>query len=85
MNNKTKKTLRDIFARPTRSDVAWSDVEKLLSALGAEISEGNGSRVRVLLNGEIAVFHRPHPERVCSKRCLSSVGRFLKNAGIENP
>ena len=28
-------------------------------ALGAEISEGNGSRVRIALNGVRAVFHRP--------------------------
>ena len=85
MNNKAKKTLRAIFERPVRSDIAWVDVEKLLEALGAELSEGSGSRVRVLLKDEIAVFHRPHPKRVCSQGCLSSVRRFLENAGIEKP
>ena len=52
-------------------------------ALGAEVSEGSGSRVRVALNGVRAVFHRPHPERVTDKGALQSVRRFLVNAGIE--
>lgn len=85
MNNKLKKTLRAIFDRPTRSDVAWADIEKLFVDLDAKVSEGRGSRVRVLLKGEIAVFHRPHPERTVSKACLKSVREFLRNAGIESP
>ncbi len=31
--------------------------------MGAEITEGRGSRVRVALKGVRAVFHRPHPEK----------------------
>lgn len=83
MNNKSKKTLKAVFERPARSDVAWSDVESLFRVLGARLSEGSGSRVRVSLNDEIAVFHRPHPKRVIGKACLTSVRRFLQNAGIE--
>lgn len=83
MNNKSKKTLKAIFERPVRSDVAWSDIEKLFLALGAEISEGKGSRVRVLLSDVVATFHRPHPESVTTKGGLKSVRRFLENAGIE--
>lgn len=85
MNNKLKKTLRAIFDCPTRSDVAWADIEKLFVDLNAKISEGRGSRVRVLLKDEIAVFHRPHPKRTVSKACLKSVREFLRNAGIESP
>ena len=29
--------------------------------MGAELSEGSGSRVRIALNGVKAIFHRPHP------------------------
>ena len=82
MNNKHKKTLEAIIEEPTRSDIAWSDIESLLTALGAEISEGNGSRVRVKLNDVFAVFHRPHPERVTDKGALKSVQRYLTNAGF---
>jgi len=72
-----------IFEDPVRSNVAWSDVERLLLALGAETSEGRGSRVRVYLNGVRAVFHRPHPQKETDKGALKSVRRFLAEAGIE--
>ena len=51
-------------------------------ALGADVSEGSGSRVRVALNGVRAVFHRPHPERVTDKGAVKSVRRFLGEAGV---
>jgi len=72
-----------IFEDPVRSNVAWSDVERLLLALGAETSEGRGSRVRVYLNGVRAVFHRPHPQKETDKGALKSVRKFLAEAGIE--
>ena len=83
MNRKQSKTLNLIFEDPPRSDRPWTDIENLFVALGAEVSEGSGSRVRVKLNGVFAVFHRPHPERVTDKGALKSVRRFLVNAGIE--
>lgn len=54
-----------------------------LNALGAELSEGRGSRVRVYLNGVRAVFHRPHPRKETDKGALKAVRRFLIIAGIE--
>jgi hypothetical protein len=71
-----------VFEDPVRSGVPWSDVEALFKALGAEVSEGQGSRVRVYLNGVRAVFHRPHPEKDTDKGALKSVRRFLLEAGI---
>ena len=67
---------------PTRADISWTDIEKLFIALGAEISEGNGSRIRVKLNGVRAVFHRPHPEKETDKGAVNSVQVFLINAGV---
>ena len=83
MNNKQKKTLERIFEDPVRSDVIWSDIESLLIALGAKITAGQGSRVRIILKDCYAVFHRPHPERVTDKGALKSVRRFLVNAGVK--
>lgn len=83
MNATHRKTLAAIFADPVRSDVRWDAIEALFIACGAEVSEGSGSRVRVLLNGEEAVFHRPHPRPVTHKGALKSVRRFLRQAGIE--
>jgi hypothetical protein len=83
MNNKQRGTLEKVFKKPPPSDIAWADIEKLFIALGAEVTEGSGSRVRVALNGVKASFHRPHPQRVTDKGAVKSVERFLANAGIK--
>ncbi len=77
-----RKSLGTIFEDPARSNVVWIDVEKLLVALVAEVSEGRGSRVRVYLNGVRTVFHRPHPRKETDKGALLSVRRFLLEAGV---
>jgi hypothetical protein len=84
LSKKQRKILDQIFEQPVRSDVVWTDIESLLEALGAEISEGRGSRVRVALKGVRAVFHRPHPRRETDKGAVVSVRRFLSAAGVEN-
>lgn len=83
MKGKQKKTLEDVFATPVKSGVTWKDVESLFKALNADISEGQGSRVRISLNGIRAVFHRPHPRKEIDKGALVSVRRFLTEAGIK--
>ncbi len=83
MNSTTIKIYNEIYKEPVRSDIKWTDIEKLFRSLGAKISEGNGSRVRVELNGERAVFHRPHPEKTTDKGAVKSVRKFLENAGIK--
>ena len=80
--SKHDKTLRAIFAEPVRASVNWSDIESLLRHLGAELSEGEGSRVRIALNGVRAVFHRPHPQKETDKGALRSMRRFLAEAGV---
>ena len=77
LNKKQQKTLVKLFEQPVRSDISWKDIESLLLALGAEISEGRGSRVRVALNGVRAVFHRPHPQPQTDKGAVASMRRFL--------
>ncbi|NTW84193.1 MAG: type II toxin-antitoxin system HicA family toxin [Chlorobiaceae bacterium] len=82
MNKRQQKILDQIFQNPVRSDVEWDDIESLLLALGAELSEGKGSRVRIALNGIRAVFHRPHPQKEIDKGALQSMRRFLQEAGV---
>jgi len=82
MNKKHRKTLEQIFQQPVPAGIAWKDIEVLLKALGAELSEGNGSRVRIVLNSVRAVFHRPHPHKETDKGAVVSMKRFLKEAGI---
>ena len=83
MNRKHRRTLLAIFERPSPANIRWADIEGLLRALGAEVSEGRGSRVRVVLNGVRAVFHRPHPERITDKGAVVSVRRFLETAEVK--
>ena len=54
----------------------------MLLALGANITEGRESRVRVYLNEVRAVFHRPHPKKETDKGAVKSVRRFLSAANI---
>jgi hypothetical protein len=75
MNRKHLRILEAIFN--------WKDIESLFVALGAQIEEGKGSRVRILLNEEEAVFHRPHPQKETDKGAVVSVRRFLENAGVK--
>jgi hypothetical protein len=82
MNNKHRQTLNEVFKVPVPSNVVWKDCEKLLVALGAEISEGEGSRIRIVLNGVRAVFHRPHPRKETDKGALTSLKKFLEHAGF---
>ena len=84
MNAKQRKILKDIFHNPIKSSVVWSDVESLFKACGAHIEEGSGSRVSILLNDVVAVFHRPHPQKETDKGALKSVRRFLENAGVKH-
>lgn len=83
MKAKHRKILEAIFAEPVRSNIAWTDIESLLIALGAEVSEGRGSRVRIALKGVRAVFHRPHPRKETDKGAVVSMRRFLTEAGVK--
>jgi hypothetical protein len=80
--SKQAATIQAIFADPVRANIAWRDIETLFRTLGADVSEGNGSRVRVALGGVRAVFHRPHPQKETDKGAVKSVRRFLVEAGV---
>ena len=83
MNRKNQCTLEAIFSTPVRTSINWKDIESLFNALGAKLKEGRGSRVRILLNEEEAVFHRPRPQKETDKGAVKSVRRFLINAGVK--
>ncbi len=78
MNRRHHRTLEAIFARPVQSNIAWRDIEALFVALDAEISERSGSRVAVVLFGEVRVFHRPHPRPETDRGAVASIRRWLE-------
>jgi hypothetical protein len=63
MKAKHQKTIATIFKTPAQAGIPWKDIEASLIALGAEITEGNGSRVRVKLNGSGLFFINHIPEK----------------------
>ncbi|MEW6619769.1 MAG: type II toxin-antitoxin system HicA family toxin [bacterium] len=83
MKSKHRKTLQAIFTEPVRANIPWADIESLLVACGAEISEGRGSRIRIALKGVRAVFHRPHPRKETDKGTVISMRRFLTESEVE--
>ena len=76
------KTLEAIFAHLTSANIAWKDIEALFVALGAEVSEREGSRIAVCLFSEVRVFHRPHPSPQTDKGAMASVRRWLDQHGV---
>jgi HicA toxin of bacterial toxin-antitoxin, len=82
MNQKQRRTLEAVFEDPIRSNIPWREIEAMLKAVGAQITEGEGSRVRIALNEVRAVFHRPHPRKETDKGAVRSLRRFLTEAGV---
>jgi len=78
MKRKHQKTLEQIYARPVSGTIRWSDIETLFRALGAEVSEREGSRVAVVLFGEVRVFHRPHPSPNTDKGAIASIRKWFE-------
>lgn len=83
MKRRHQRTLELIFSRPTSANIPWRDIESLLEELGAEVSEREGSRVAVVLFGEVRVFHRPHPSPDTDKGAVASVRKWLEQHGVE--
>ena len=83
LKRSSRRTLVQLFARPTRGAIRWKAIEALLRDLGAEISEREGSRIGIYLFGEARVFHRPHPSPDTDKGAVTSIRNWLKENGIE--
>ena len=83
MKRKHQRTLERIFARPASGTIPWSDIESLFKALGAEVSERAGSRVAVVLFGEVRVFHRPHPSPDTDKGAVNSIRDWLESYEVK--
>ena len=81
--SKHKKTLEAIFKEPVPLSLERARIESLLLSLGAQLVEGRGSRVRFELNGHVATFHRPHPEKEAKPYQVRDARAFLESAGIK--
>ncbi len=70
LSSRHRKTIERIFSSPVSGDIRWKDVESLFKALGAKISEGQGSRVRIDFGAFLSVYHRPQPHSTTRKALL---------------
>ena len=59
--SKADKLITKLRSKP--KDFRWSEVETIMSSLGFEKIEGNGSRVKFVMPGTKLVInlHKPHP------------------------
>ncbi|MBX3575788.1 MAG: type II toxin-antitoxin system HicA family toxin [Rhizobiaceae bacterium] len=81
MRAKHHSTLKAVFADPVSGSLKFREIESLLVALGAELSEGSGSRVRFTLAGQTLFLHRPHPSPDAKRWMVRAVRDFLINTG----
>ena len=83
MHRKHERTLELVFSRPVSGSVKWRDIEALFGALGAEVTEREGSRVGVKLFADRRVFHRPHPSPDTDKAAVESIRKWLETNGVK--
>jgi len=83
MNSRHRRTLQAIFARPTSPSVVFSDIEALLVALGGAITEGEGSRVKITVQGEQWHCHRPHPGKEAKRYQVEEARELLQRIGVK--
>ena len=83
LSSRQQRTLEAEFARPTQANIAWSSIENLLTALDADLISKGGSDVTIKVGGNVATFHRPHPQKEVKKWAVKKVREFLSEAGVE--
>ncbi len=82
VNSRQARTLRAVFADPVSASIEWAALESLLVAVGCDVIEGSGSRVRFACQGIVATFHRPHPAKEAKRYQVRDARRFLQNLGV---
>jgi hypothetical protein len=81
VNTKHRKTLRAIFTKPTSPSIVFSDIEALLVALGGQVHEREGSRVKITIKGEQWRCHRPHPGKEAKRYQVEEIRELLERIG----
>ena len=82
LNGNQQDTLRQIYANPVPVNLEWRKVESLLLAIGCQLVEGRGSRVRFEKNGRVATFHRPHPAKEAKPYQVRDARAYLELLGV---
>jgi hypothetical protein len=82
MKTKNRKTLDAIFETPTRSNIAFADIEALIiSPPDDKVFEREGSRVKRVIGDIVWRCHHPHPGKEAKKYQVEEARSFLAGAG----
>lgn len=77
MKAKHSKTLRALFSKLTKASITYVELEAMLLALGAELTEREGSRVKFTLHGIEWHAHRPRPGKQAKKYQVEQLREIL--------
>jgi len=83
MSAEHRRTLAAIFEDPVRGNILWRDIVSLLRNLGADVSQREGSRVAVTLDGRTIILHRAHPGKETRPYAVYDLRAFLVEVGVE--
>ncbi len=83
MNTRHARTLAAVFRQPTPANVEWAAIEALLLAVGCNLVEGSGSRVRFVKDTMIETFHRPHPAKEANRYQVRAARDYLIRLGVK--
>ncbi len=65
------------------ANIEWAEIESLLIAVGCDVIEGSGSRVRFVCRDVVAAFHRPHPAKEAKRYQVRDAREFLLKIGVK--
>ncbi|MDP4029070.1 MAG: type II toxin-antitoxin system HicA family toxin [Gallionella sp.] len=83
MKRKHAKTLALTFHRSVSANVKFCEAVSLLVELGATVETNReGSRVGVVLFGEVRVLHKPHPSPNMDKGAVTALRDWLEQKGV---
>lgn len=84
MNSKLKRTLDAMFETPTRANIKFADIERLLVSLGGTLIESKGSAIRITFpDGVQFNAHRPHPQKEAKRYQVEDARAVVKLLGKE--
>ncbi len=83
MNSKHAKTKAALFENPVRRDLRFTKVKVLLLALGAQILQREGSRVKITIDRFEVVIHAPHGTEPLKPYQVHALRKLLIDTGVK--
>lgn len=82
MNGKHRRALAAVLTDSVPATVEWEAIEALLVAVGCEVIEESGSRVRFVKDERVESFHRPHPAKEAKRYQVRAARAYLERLGV---